>query len=149
MKKQLLLGALALCHPQEPGLSKGAAVTSGKFASLRGLPGVSPMAERIGLERDLALVEMTGVRYHADQITVAASRGGVTAGYLQHVDVRDDAVFVSSQLPGDHARIDLTTPPPPQDETLQQAEQLQQQRQTQQLQWQQMEQQAQGQMMQR
>lgn len=83
------------------------------------------------------------------QITVAASRGGVTAGYLQHVDVRDDAVFVSSQLPGDHARIDLTTPPPPQDETLQQAEQLQQQRQTQQLQWQQMEQQAQGQMMQR
>ena len=83
------------------------------------------------------------------QITVAASRGGVTAGYLQHVDVRDDAVFVSSQLPGDHARIDLTTPPPPHDETLQQAEQLQQQRQTQQLQWQQMEQQAQGQMMQR
>ena len=29
------------------------------------------MAERMGLERDLALVEMTGVRYHADQITTA------------------------------------------------------------------------------
>lgn len=65
------LGALVLCHPQEPGLSKGAAVTSGKFASLRGLPAVSPMAERMGLDRDLALVEMTGVRYHADQITTA------------------------------------------------------------------------------
>lgn len=67
------LGALVIGHPQEPGLSKGAAVTSGKFASLRGLPGVHPMAERMGLDRDLALVEMTGLRYHADQITTARS----------------------------------------------------------------------------
>ncbi len=65
------LGALVMGHPQEPGLSKGAAATSGKFASLRGLPGVSPMAERIGFDRDMGLVEMTGVRYHFDQITTA------------------------------------------------------------------------------
>ena len=67
------LGALIVGHPQEPGLSKGTAATSGKFASLYGLPAVSPMAEVMGLDRDLALVAMTGVRYHADQITVAAS----------------------------------------------------------------------------
>lgn len=67
------LGALMIGHPQEPGLSAGAATTSGKFASLRGLPAVSPMAERIGLDRDLGLVEMTGARYHADQITTARS----------------------------------------------------------------------------
>lgn len=65
------LGALVIAHPQEPGLSAGAAVTNGKFASLRGLPAVSPMAERMGLDRDIALVEMTGVKYHADQITTA------------------------------------------------------------------------------
>jgi dihydroorotase len=65
------LGALVIGHPQDPGLSAGASATSGKFASLRGIPAVSPMAERMGLERDLALVEMTGVRYHADQITTA------------------------------------------------------------------------------
>lgn len=65
------LGALVIAHPQEPGLSKGAAVTSGKFASLRGLPAVTPMAERMGLDRDIALIEMTGVKYHADQITTA------------------------------------------------------------------------------
>jgi len=47
-------GALVVGHVQEPILSKGAAVTSGKFASLRGLPGVSPMAERMGLDRDVA-----------------------------------------------------------------------------------------------
>ncbi|MEM1429911.1 MAG: dihydroorotase [Pseudomonadota bacterium] len=65
------LGALVVAHPQEPGLSRGAVATSGKFASLRGLPAVSPMAERMGLDRDIALLEMTGVAYHADQITTA------------------------------------------------------------------------------
>ncbi len=63
------LGALVMGHPQDAGLSKGAAATSGKFASLRGLPAVSPMAERMALDRDIALIEMTGVRYHFDQIT--------------------------------------------------------------------------------
>lgn len=67
------LGALIVGHPQEPGLSAGASATSGKFASLSGLPGVSPMAERIGLDRDLALVEMTGARWHIDQVTTARS----------------------------------------------------------------------------
>lgn len=65
------LGALVIAHPQEPILSAGAAATSGKFASLKGLPSVSPMAERMGLDRDIAIVEMTGARYHADQITTA------------------------------------------------------------------------------
>lgn len=66
-------GALVMGHVQEPIMSKGAAVTSGPLATLMGLPGVPPMAERIQLERDLALVEMTGARYHADQITCAAA----------------------------------------------------------------------------
>lgn len=88
------LGALVIAHPQEPLLSRGAAATSGKFASLRGLPAVSPMAERMGLDRDIALVEMTGARYHADQITTAralpplarAKRNGldITAGIGIH-----------------------------------------------------------------
>jgi dihydroorotase len=60
-----------VAHPQEPILSAGAAATSGKFAALYGLPAVSPMAERMGLDRDIALLEMTGAKYHADQITTA------------------------------------------------------------------------------
>ncbi len=66
------LGALVISHPQEAALTEGACMTSGQFASQLGLPGVSPLAERMGLERDLALVEATGARYHADQITTAA-----------------------------------------------------------------------------
>jgi dihydroorotase len=67
------LGALVVGHPQDPALSEGACATTGQFASQLGLPDVSPVAERIALERDLALVELTGARYHADQISTAAS----------------------------------------------------------------------------
>ncbi len=67
------LGALVIGHPQDPVLSEGTCVTTGQFASQLGLPGVSPVAERMGLERDLALVEATGARYHADQISTAQS----------------------------------------------------------------------------
>jgi dihydroorotase len=94
------LNALIIGHPQDPGLTDGAVATTGKFASLRGLPGVSPMAERMGFDRDMALVEMTGVRYHADQITTArtlpalarAKKNGldVTAGVsIHHLTLND------------------------------------------------------------
>ncbi len=81
------LRALVVGHPQEPGLSAGAAATHGKFASLYGLPSVSPMAERIGLDRDLGLVEMTGARYHADQITTARSLPAIARAKRNGLDV--------------------------------------------------------------
>jgi len=81
------LGALVVAHPQDPGLSKGAAATSGKFASLRGLPATSPMAERLGLERDLALVEMTGARYHADNLSSAVALGALERAKAAGLDV--------------------------------------------------------------
>ncbi|SMX45808.1 dihydroorotase [Actibacterium lipolyticum] len=81
------LGALVIAHPQDPGLSNGAAVTSGKFASLKGLPAVSPMAERMALDRDMALVEMTGVKYHADQITTARALPALERAKRNGLDV--------------------------------------------------------------
>jgi dihydroorotase len=109
------LNALVVGHPQEPGLSAGASATNSKFASLRGLPGVHPMAERIGLDRDLGLVEMTGARYHADQITTAralpslarAKANGldVTAGVsIHHLTLNDFDV-------GDYRTFFKLTPP--------------------------------------
>jgi len=108
------MGALIVGHPQDPGLSNGACVTSGKFASLKGLPAVSPMAERMGLERDLALVEMTGVAWHADQISTAGALAplrrakqalDVTAGVsihhltLNEFDVGDYRTFFKLKPP--------------------------------------------------
>lgn len=61
---------VALAHrPQDPWLSKGAAATEGEFASRMGLPSAPAASERIGLERDLALAELTGGRLLVDQIT--------------------------------------------------------------------------------
>jgi len=109
------LDALVIGHVQEPCLSAGAAATSGKFASLRGLPGVSPMAERMGLDRDISLLEMTGARYHVDQVTTAralpalerAKRNGlqITAGIgvhhltLNELDVADYRTFFKLKPP--------------------------------------------------
>ena len=109
------LGALVITHPQEPRLSAGAAATSGKFASLRGLPAVSPMAERMGTDRDIAMAEITGARLHLDQVTTAralpalerARAGGldITAGTsihhltLNELDVADYRTFFKVKPP--------------------------------------------------
>ncbi len=63
---------LVVQHVEEPTLATGV-MNSGEAASKLGLAGISPMAEVILLERDLRLVEMTGARYHASQISCAAS----------------------------------------------------------------------------
>ena len=81
------MNALVVGHIQEPILSAGASATSGKFATLRGLPAVSSMAERIGLERDLALVEMTGVRYHLDQVTTARALPALERAKADGLDI--------------------------------------------------------------
>ena len=65
-------GALVAHRPADPYLSNGAAI-EGEFAARMGLPGVSPVAEKIMLERDLALAELTGARLLVDQISSAAA----------------------------------------------------------------------------
>jgi dihydroorotase len=58
-------------RPADPWLSEGACATSGEFAARMGLPSAPAAAERIMLERDLALVEMTGAQFLVDQISTA------------------------------------------------------------------------------
>lgn len=63
--------AVVAHRPADPWLSAGAVATEGEFASRLGLPAAPAAAERIGLERDLALAELTGARLLVDQITTA------------------------------------------------------------------------------
>jgi len=74
--------ALIACRPADPWLSEGTVATSGELATRLGLSGAPAIAERIQLERDLALVEQTGARFLVDQIstegaldTLARARG--------------------------------------------------------------------------
>lgn len=88
------LGALIVHHPQDPAMTAEGCVTESHFASKLGLPGAHPMAERMMLARDMALVEITGARYHADLLTTrealdvmrrAKDKGlAVTAGVSHH-----------------------------------------------------------------
>jgi dihydroorotase len=63
-----------LAHrPADPWLSAGACATEGEFAARAGLPSAPAIAERIMLERDLAIAELTGGRLLVDQITTEAA----------------------------------------------------------------------------
>ena len=66
-------GALVAHRPADPFLSAGACATEGELAARLGLPAAPALAERITLERDLALAELTGARLLVDQITTADS----------------------------------------------------------------------------
>ncbi len=51
----------------------GGVMHAGELSARLGLPGIPRQAEIIALERDLRLVEMTGARYHAAQLSCAES----------------------------------------------------------------------------
>ncbi|HEY9217371.1 MAG TPA: amidohydrolase family protein, partial [Phenylobacterium sp.] len=61
-------------------LAAGAAATEGEFAGRMGLPSVPPAAEKIMLERDLALVELTQARLLVDQVTTACGLEALQRG---------------------------------------------------------------------
>ncbi|MEM9964710.1 MAG: dihydroorotase [Asticcacaulis sp.] len=79
--------ALVAHRPKEPWLSEGAVATSGEMASRMGLSGVSALAERIALERDLALVELTGARLLVDQITTSESVSAIKRARARGLEV--------------------------------------------------------------
>jgi dihydroorotase len=64
-------GALVAHRPADPYLTAGTSGAEGEFAGRMGLRGAAAMAERIMLERDLALAELTGGRLLVDQISTA------------------------------------------------------------------------------
>jgi len=65
---------MAVAHrPADSWLTRGGGATGGGLAGRLGLPTAPVMAERFGLERDLALAELTGARLLVDQITSAGA----------------------------------------------------------------------------
>jgi dihydroorotase len=74
-------------RPADPWLSGGAAASEGEFAARMGLPSVPAVAEKIMLERDLALVELTGARLIVDQITTAQALESLSRGVARGLPV--------------------------------------------------------------
>ncbi|WP_264830009.1 hypothetical protein, partial [Klebsiella aerogenes] len=61
--------ALIVHHTEDPDLIGEGVMNEGEFASRLGLGGIPVEAETIMLERDMRLVKLTGVRYHAASVT--------------------------------------------------------------------------------
>jgi dihydroorotase len=66
-------GALIVHHLEDPTLAQDGVMNEGEIATRLGLRGIPSAAETIMLERDIRLVELTGGRYHAGQISCRAS----------------------------------------------------------------------------
>jgi dihydroorotase len=79
--------ALIVHHTEDPHLTEGTVMNSGEVATRLGLPGVNKAAETIVLERDLRLVEITGGRYHAAQLTCAESLAVMRAAKARKLPV--------------------------------------------------------------
>jgi dihydroorotase len=67
------LDLLVAHRPADPWLTAGAAATESEFAGRMGLPAAPAAAEKIMLERDAALVELTGARLLVDQVSAACA----------------------------------------------------------------------------
>ena len=67
------LGLPYIGHCQDYFLSKGTSATSGSFATQMGLSSAPTESEKICLERDASLAEISGIHYHASQITTELS----------------------------------------------------------------------------
>jgi dihydroorotase len=67
------LGVLVSHRPADPWLSAGAVATESEWSGRMGLASEPTASETIMLERDIALVGLTGARLLVDQISAAAS----------------------------------------------------------------------------
>jgi dihydroorotase len=74
-------------RPADPYLTGSAGATEGEFAARLGLTAAPAMAERIMLERDLALAELTGARLLVDQISCVESLEALRRAKDKGVDV--------------------------------------------------------------
>jgi dihydroorotase len=64
-------GAPVIQRPEDTGLAPEGVMNEGALSTRLGLAGIPNAAEVILLERDLRLVELTGARYHAAQLSTA------------------------------------------------------------------------------
>lgn len=86
-----MLDSLFIQHCEDKSLAAGGCMHAGPTATELGLPGISPLAEEVMIQRDVQLAAATGVRYHVCHIS--------TAGAVEIVRrARRDGVSVTTEV---------------------------------------------------
>ena len=106
---------LVIQHPEEPSLAGAGEVTEGEVATRLGLPGITPAAEVIIVERDLRLVAITGARYHVAHVSTAAAiaaiRRAKTDGLPVTCDTAPPYFALNETAIGDYRTFAKLSPP--------------------------------------
>jgi dihydroorotase len=95
------LGGIIAQHAEDSGLTKGAHMHEGTVSSKLGMRGMPALAEETIVSRDLALVALTGARYHVQHVS--------TAGTVQLVeDAKRGGLPVTAEVTPHHLAFDHT-----------------------------------------
>ncbi len=101
-------------QPQEPALARGV-MNEGELATRLGLPGIPAAAEVMMVERDLRLVELTGGRYHAANVSTAAAIQAIAAAKARGLRVTCDTAphyfTLNENAVGDYRTFAKVAPP--------------------------------------
>ncbi len=95
-------------HCVDAGLAAGGQVHEGEISSRLGMTAVPAAAEEIVIARDLALVRMTGVRYHAQHISTAGAVALIASAKDEGLPVT--AEVTPHHLYFDHSYVEETNP---------------------------------------
>ena len=87
MRECRRLGKLLAAHCEDNSLLSGGCIHDGAYARAHGHPGISSESEWRQVERDLALAEKTGCRYHVCHISTKESVALVRAAKKRGADV--------------------------------------------------------------
>jgi dihydroorotase len=101
-------------QPQEPALARGV-MNEGQLATRLGLPGIPAVAEVIMVERDLRLVELTGGRYHAANVSTQAALARIADAKARGLKVTCDTAphyfTLNENAVGDYRTFAKVAPP--------------------------------------
>ncbi len=102
------LGGVVAQHAEDPGLAAGGHMHEGSISSRLGMAGLPGLAEELIIARDLALVRLTGARYHAQHVSTEASVRLVDAAKQEGLPVT--AEVTPHHLTFDHRLVETMDP---------------------------------------
>ncbi|MBI9018130.1 MAG: dihydroorotase [Phycisphaerae bacterium] len=86
-----MFNKVVMQHCQDDCLAGNGCMNAGYYATILGLPGMSPLAEEIMLYRDVQLAKAAGARYHAQHLSTAGSVDIVRQAKAQGLPVTAEA----------------------------------------------------------